>query len=188
MNLLEKHHIELKDVQKAQAWFDLKLKNIGKVTGNTVIKQAEKKSASIKPGHLFLFAYDPLNAKTLPYYDTFPLIFPLSTTETTFTGLNMHYLPYPLRFALFRELIRIGGAAGLTDDKKLMLKWDTITRMSKLAPLQACIKQYRFDHVKSPFVDIRPTDWTTMMLLPVHSFKKAGADAVWRDTKKIRGW
>jgi hypothetical protein len=188
MNLLEKHHIELRDVQKAQSWFDSKLKAFGNIRAATLIKQGERKTATIKPGHLFLFAYDPLHADTLPYYDTYPLVFPISATDTTFTGLNMHYLPYPLRFALFRELLRISGATNLTDDKKMLLKWETIRGMSKLAPLQACIKQYRYDHVGSPFVDIKPSDWTTTMLLPVHSFKKSSADAVWRDTKKVRGW
>jgi hypothetical protein len=71
----------------------------------------------------------------------------------------------------------------------LKYKWATIKGVSKLAPAQSCIKQYLFDQMRSPFMEIKPTDWATALLLPTHRFKKASAEQVWRDSKKNnRSW
>ena len=43
-------------------------------------------------GRLNLFFYDPKFKKTLPYYDTFPLVLPLEPIKGGFIGMNFHYL------------------------------------------------------------------------------------------------
>ena len=50
-----------------------------------------------------LFVYDPKYKKTLPFYDTFPLVLPLETIKGGLC-LNFHYLPYPLRFRLLGRM------------------------------------------------------------------------------------
>ena len=50
-----------------------------------------------------MFFYDPKFKKTLPYYDTFPLVLPLETYNDGFLGINMHYLPIPLRVNLLDQ-------------------------------------------------------------------------------------
>ena len=51
-------------------------------------------SSVMVPGNLYMYFYDAKLKEQLPYYDMFPLVFPFSTTDKGFTGLNMHYLPY----------------------------------------------------------------------------------------------
>jgi hypothetical protein len=144
--------------------------------------------SNLVPTGLYSYYYMPKGKKTLPYYDMFPLVFPINKGPDSFVGLNMHYLDYPLRFALFRELIKVGKATKLNDNTKMQLHWSVIQGVSKLAPAQACIKQYLFDHVKSPFLKIHPNDWATAMMLPTHKFAKASAQTVWQESAKKRNW
>ncbi len=66
---------------------------------------ADQLVTKVMPGRLYMYAYDPKMKKELPYYDRFPLVFPFSKTQDGFIGLNMHYLPYPLRVGLLDKLI-----------------------------------------------------------------------------------
>ena len=46
-----------------------------------------------------MFFYDPKpeQKKNLPYFDMFPLVFPLRRMGDGFTGINVHYLPPAFR-------------------------------------------------------------------------------------------
>ena len=63
-------------------------------------------------GAMFMFFYDPKHKKTLPYYDSFPLIIAVGGAEGGFIGLNLHYLPIALR-AKFLD-----GLMDTTNNKK----------------------------------------------------------------------
>ena len=69
-------------------------------------KTYESRQSQSRPsaGRMNLFVYDPKYKKTLPFYDTFPLVLPLETIKGGFMGLNFHYLPYPLRFRLLERM------------------------------------------------------------------------------------
>jgi hypothetical protein len=187
----ERYHIDISliEVKKAQSWFDKKILAMDKqlLRPNAIMSETTL-TARLIPGKLYAFKYLPKGKKDLPYYDTFPMIFPLSVTGDNFMGLNMHYLNYPMRFALFRELMKAYGPTNLTENSRLRMNWDKIQKLAKAAPAQACIKQYRFDHIKSLFMEIKPDDWTTAMVLPLAKFEKATEQAVWRDSAKMRKW
>jgi len=189
---LNLYHVNIKDVKKSKEWFDHQIRNMQKsmLSPAAMLRSGGKTKlvSTLVPTGLYAYQYMPKGAKTLPYYDMFPLVFPINKNADTFTGLNMHYLDYPLRFALFRELQKVGQATKLNDMTKMQLHWSVIQGMSKLAPAQACIKQYLFDHVKSPFMKIHPNDWATAMLLPTHKFAKASAQTVWQESAKKRSW
>ena len=55
-------------------------------------------------GSLYLFSYDPKWKKELPYYDSYPIIFPIGKSKGRMLGLNFHYLPYSLRAVLMDAL------------------------------------------------------------------------------------
>ncbi len=189
---LELYNINIKDVKLSQAWFDEKISamNRNRVTPNSLMLKdgVDQLTSTLMPSKLYSFYYWPAGADELPHYDIFPLVFPFAKTDTTFTGLNMHYLDYPMRFRLFKELLKISGATNLTEESKMKINWQSLRGISKLAPAQACIKQYLFSQVKSPFLEIRPTEWTTAMLLPTARFRKQTNEQVWQQTKKIRSW
>ena len=189
---LELYRVDLADVKRSQAWFDEKIANMNRnrVTPNAIMLKdgGPDLTSNLVPSRLYSFYYWPKGEADLPHYDIFPLVFPFAKNESTFTGLNMHYLDYPMRFALFKELLKVAGATNLTENSKMNLNWQSLKGISKMAPAQACVKQYLFSQVKSPFLEIRPTDWTTAMLLPTARFKKQTKEQVWSQTKQRRSW
>ena len=175
--VFQSRHINIADVQRSSKWFSDKARSMRSVN-RMAIMRTPGATNQIKPGGLYFFFYDPKCKDTLPFWDTFPMVFPLSATSETFYGLNMHYLPYDVRFRVFEELLKIHGTS-LDDNKKMKMKWEVISGISKLGPLSNCIKQYRFDHVQSPFVEVPKEEWATAMMMPVHNFVGASASKIW---------
>ena len=81
---------------KSTQWYKDKIKEFGKPGAMDLIRDGKRNN---KPfiGKLNMFFYDPKFKKTLPYYDTFPLVLPLEAYSDGFLGINFHYLPIPLR-------------------------------------------------------------------------------------------
>ena len=127
-----------------------------------------KGKATLRPkyGIMNLFGYDPKHKATLPYYDTFPLIFPLEPAKGGFIGLNFHYLPPLARVRFLRSL------ANTTTDKKFdkrtryNINWRNNTFMKKTA------KHYLFNQVRTSFLNITAEEMAIAIFLPVARFKK----------------
>lgn len=188
----ELYRVELSEVKRSKKWFDEKIAsmNRNRITPNAIMLKdgGPNLTGDLEPANMYCFYYWPKHNETLPYFDTFPLIFPLNRDSDSFLGLNMHYLDYPSRFALYRELLRVSGNRNLTADSKMRLNWAAIQGSSKLAPAQACIKRYLFQQVKSPFLKIEPADWTTAMMLPLARFQGQTKEVVWKESKQFRSW
>ena len=124
--------------------------------------------ATLRPkyGIMNLFGYDPKHKATLPYYDTFPLIFPLEPAKGGFIGLNFHYLRPGARAAFLRSL------ANTTTDKKFdkktryRINWRNNEFMRKTA------KHYLFNQVRTSFLNITAEEMAIAIFLPVARFKK----------------
>jgi hypothetical protein len=192
---LDLYHVDNSEARqrKSKAWFDDKIKAMdsSRVTPNSIMTREGSLNLTSRliPGKLYAYYYTALNKNTLPYYDQFPLVFPFSKTNETFHGLNMHYLDYQMRFALFNELLKISKKTTINETSKLQFHWETIRGVSNLAPAQACVKQYRFDHVRSQFLEISPKDWATALLLPLARFSGSNQKAVWQESKRTgRSW
>lgn len=185
---LELYRVNLADVKRSKAWFDERIKFLStkKITPNRlmVTEEGNKLTSNIEPGKLYSYYYMPKNWKTLPYYDTFPMVFPYDRDSTTFIGLNLHYLDYYYRFEVFRELMKTANNKSLSDDTKLKYNWDLIKSVSRLKPAKHCIKRYLFSHVQSPFLEFTPKDWTTALTLPVERFVGASKQQVWSDSRR----
>jgi hypothetical protein len=188
----ELYRVDLKDVKRSQKWFDEKIAsmNRNRTTPNSIMLKdgVDNLTGSLNPSNLYAFYYWPKHNETLPYFDTFPLVFPFERNENSFLGLNMHYLNYPLRFSMYREMLKISGNRTLTESSKMKLNWNMIKGVSKMAPAQACVKRYLFTQVKSPFLKIDPEDWTTAMLMPLARFQGQTKESVWKDSATKRGW
>lgn len=183
-SIIEQYHVDFTKVKESRTWFNnqVALMRKGRLTANKLLANSETLTTSIRPGALYLFMYDPKFKETLPYYDMFPLVFPFAPAKGGVLGLNLHYLPYPERFALFKKLIEINGKP-LTDNIKMNFSWQMITAMAKTQHAGACVKHYLNEHVASPFMKIDSKDWTTVQLMPVEKFVGATKEAVWRDSR-----
>jgi hypothetical protein len=188
--ILRSNKVELSDLQnKSAAWFRkqaMDMRKISMMTPESILRgDRESKGNTIIPGHLYMYVYDPLHKATLPFYDTFPLVFPFRKEGNNFWGLNLHYLPYHLRAQLLGKLMEFKSNSRYDETTKLKLSWQLLSASSKFAAIQPCVKQYRFDQVRSPFKAVHSSDWVTAMLLPIEHFEKADKMQVWAESMKI---
>lgn len=137
-----------------------------------------------KPGHMYMYLYDPKTKDDLPYYDRFPLIFPFRVQSDRFWGINLHYLPLPLRAKLMDALYDVANNERYDETTKLRISYQVLTSASKFKYFKPCIKQYLFSHMQSKFVYIYPSEWDIALFLPLERFEKASKQQVWTQTKK----
>ena len=148
--------------------YDWYRKKVSAMTTPGARSLISKGKATVRPkyGIMNLFGYDPKHKDRLPYYDTFPLIFPLEPANGGFIGLNFHYLPHLARVRFLRSL------ANTTTDKKFdkrtryNINWRNNTFMKKTA------KHYLFNQVRTSFLNITAEEMAIAIFLPVARFKK----------------
>ena len=129
-----------------------------------------------------MFFYDPKLKKTLPYYDTFPLVLPLERYSDGFLGINLHYLPIPLRIRLLDRLVDFANNDEFDITTRLNVDYQKLKNVRLVKP---AIKRYLSGRVKSNFRRIDADEFTVATLLPVARSKKASANEVWRDSRKM---
>ena len=136
-------------------------------------------------GNMYLFAYDPKHKETLPYYDRFPLIFPINKAKGGFLGINLHYLPPPFRAKLMDELYTVMNNKAFNDTTRLTAKYKILNSTTKFKAFKPCIKHYLNAQVRSKPAYINPTEWDVALFLPTQKFVGATATQVYADSRKI---
>lgn len=185
--IFRKNHYDIKTaISKSRTWFEQQARLL---SGNTQIvpqrlirTNAERNVTKVVPGELYLFNYDAKLKDTLPYWDTFPLVFPFRKMPDGFIGLNMHYLPYQLRIVLLDRLMSFKTNSAMDETTRLKLSWGTISALSAQFHAQSTVHRYLLDHVKSPLKRIDSADWATAMMLPVERFVGSTKQKVWKDS------
>ena len=183
----ERNKYDLKSAaKKSRAWYNQQVLLLSKqgITPQRLMREDNSSlKARIIPGNLYMYVYDPKTKADLPYYDRFPLVFPYATAPGGFMGLNMHYLPYPLRIRLLDRLMVFKNNDKMDGTTRLKYSWSLIANVSKFSMAQPCIKHYLLPHVKTSFKKVDVNDWATAMLLPVERFVKAPKEKVWKDSQ-----
>lgn len=174
------------DAENARAWLRDKASNIRSSDTSAIINRGNEravKTAAI--GQMFLFSYDAKHKDTLPYYDRFPLIFPFDIRGDGFLGINMHYLPLPLRARLMDSLYDTLNNDKLNTTTRLKISYDILTSAAKFKYFKPCIKHYLNSHVDSKLIYIDPKEWDVALFLPLQSFQKESTAVVYRDSRRI---
>ena len=166
---------------RSTEWFKDKIKELGTPGALDLIRDG-KRSQNPFFGRLNMFFYDPKLKKTLPYYDTFPLVLPLERYSDGFLGINLHYLPIPLRIRLLDRLVDFANNDEFDITTRLNVDYQKLKNVRLVKP---AIKRYLSGRVKSNFRRIDADEFTVATLLPVARFKKASANEVWRDSRKM---
>ena len=166
---------------KSTQWYKDKIKEFGKPGALDLIRDGKRNN---KPfyGKLNMFFYNPKFKKKLPYYDTFPLVLPLETYSDGFLGLNLHYLPIPLRIKLLDRLVDYSNNTQFDENTRLIVDY---SKLKKIKLIQPTIHKYLAGHVQSQFRRIDADEFTVATLLPVQRFKKASANEVWSDSRSM---
>lgn len=169
----------------ARNWFRNKAQKVGRtrVQPEDLLRE-NKKVDKVDVGHMYHFKYDPKGKKTLPYYDTFPLIFMVGAAEGGFYGINLHYLPPKLRAKLMDELYSLASNNRYDEKTKLMISYNLLKSASKMKYFKPTFKHYLADHVKSKFIKVDSAEWDIALFLPTSRFKHATTQKVYSDSRK----
>lgn len=174
---------EIKDLKNPKA---ATKKDLNKLKEQLLNSDAFK-TDTFEVGKMYLYHYDPKHRDTLPYYDTFPLIFLLKRTKTGFTGLNLHYLPVEQRMVFISNLMQksVFDSSGKLD--RLNIRYENLKYVQEFQFFQPCFKQYLFSNIKSSIKLIPPEDWGFAAALPIETFLKATKQQVWKDSMQTQG-
>lgn len=168
--------------QAARDWF----RNIAKNTNTShrdMLTEKTRMVSQIVPGRMYFFLYDPKFKKELPYYDSFPLIFPVEKYKDGFLGINFHYLPLDFRAKLMDALYTISSNKRFDETTKLRISYSTLQAAAKFKYFKPTVHKYLNNHVRSRFIEVFSSEWDLGLFLPVAQFKKTSQEKVWRDSR-----
>lgn len=179
----------------AREWYRDQAKGITRTSRNRT--QADKlirelrsdterrQDSQFKMGNMYLFAYDPKHKDTLPYYDRFPLIFPINKAKGGFLGINMHYLPPILRAKLMDQLYTVLNNKNFDETTRLTASYKILNGAAKFKEFAPCVKHYLNAHVRTKPAYINPAEWDIALFLPTQKFVGANATQVYADSRRI---
>ena len=150
---------------KSYDWYRKQVRSMTTPGARSLINKGK---ATLRPkyGIMNLFGYDPKHKAKLPYYDIFPLIFPLEPAKGGFIGLNFHYLKPGARAAFLRSLANTTTDNKFDKKTRYRINWRNNEFMRKTA------KHYLFNHVRTSFLNITAEEMAIAIFLPVARFKK----------------
>ena len=162
-------------------WYKDKIREFGKPGALDLIRDGKRKKSPFY-GRLNMFFYDPKFKKTLPYYDTFPLVLPVEPYSDGFLGINLHYLPMKLRLQLLDRLVDYSNNTKFDESTILDVDYSRLKNINLIKPT---LKRYLAGRVKTDFRRIDADEFMVAALLPVQRFKKGSASEVYSDSRKM---
>lgn len=176
------------NVIDAAEWFRNKAKSLGKdVAPEDLMSDESRQRIKFEYGKMYSYFYVPKHKddiNVLPYYDLFPLIFPVQPAKKGFYGINLHYLPPMLRAALMDELMNLTNNDRFNASTKLVLNYEILKKASRMSAFKPCFKHYLTQYVYSRFMLIDSSDWNIALFLPTERFVRATKQQVWADSRK----
>lgn len=174
--------------EESRDWFREKALSVSKVDVTRKMKSHANLQSKLTPadlGRMYHFFYDPKHKEKLPYYDRFPLIFPINFDPKGFLGINLHYLPHMYRARLMDALYDIEMNDTLRDTKKLKVNYDLLNSVAKYKYFKPCIKKYLLNHVRSRYLYVPYEEWDVALMMPTERFVKSSKTKVWSESQRI---
>ena len=170
---------ETRGQERSVSWFRKKIREFGAPTSTELVREGKRSNTPFH-GRLNMFFYSPKYKDKLPYYDRFPLVLPLERYSGGFMGINMHYLPIPLRTRLLDKLYEFSSNDKFDETTRLTATYNRVRNIPLVKPT---LHKYLYNFVESPFRRIDADEFIVAALLPVQRFKKATDRKVWRDSR-----
>ena len=148
---------------KSFDWYRKQVKDMTTPGAKSLITRGK---ATLRPkyGMMNLFGYDAKHKATLPYYDKFPLIFPIEPAKGGFIGINFHYLPFGARVAFLKQLSQYSSDKNFDKKTRYMLDWVNNPYFRKTT------KRYLNSQVRTSFLNIPANEMAVAIFLPVARF------------------
>jgi hypothetical protein len=148
-------------------------------TPQKILSRTEQLESKSVLGKMYFYSYDPKHKATLPWYDTFPLVFPIERYNDGFLGLNFHYLAPKDRAILMDQLKGFATNKKYDETTRLRLTYNMLKGFTKYKRAKPTVHRYLTSKVKSKFVLVNSDEWEVALFLPVERFKKASKKQVW---------
>jgi len=148
---------------KSFDWYRKQVKDMTTPGAKSLITRGK---ATLRPkyGIMNLFGYDAKHKATLPYYDKFPLIFPIEPAKGGFIGINFHYLPFGARVAFLKQLSQYATDENYDNQTRYNLDWVNNSYFRKTT------KRYLNSQVRTSFLNIPANEMAVAIFLPVARF------------------
>jgi|TARA_R110001606_G_scaffold196734_1_gene344281 hypothetical protein len=148
---------------KSFDWYRKQVKDMTTPGAKSLITRGK---ATLRPkyGMMNLFGYDAKHKATLPYYDKFPLIFPIEPAKGGFIGINFHYLPFGARVAFLKQLSQYATDENYDNQTRYNLDWVNNSYFRKTT------KRYLNSQVRTSFLNIPANEMAVAIFLPVARF------------------
>ncbi len=172
----------------ARNWFRASAKKINSVNDKRIMKDKERltnRMGRYSIGRMYMFYYDPKTKDQLPYWDRFPLIFPIEMYPDGFLGINLHYLPPLLRARLMNALYMTLNNEKFDDTTRLRISYSILKSASRFKFFEPCVKRYLFSHVRSRYYYVAPSEWDMALMLPTERFVGAQKAKVFRESSRM---
>jgi len=150
-----------------------------KETPKTILQRSESLVSKSVLGKMYFYSYDPKWKNELPWYDTFPLVFPIERYTDGFLGLNFHYLAPKHRAILMDQLKYYANNKAYDETTKLKLTYSMLKGFTKIKRAKPTVHRYLTSKIKSKFVLVNADEWEVALFLPVERFRKASKKKVW---------
>lgn len=171
--------------QQSRDWFRTTARRTSVTPESLVRGERARYKNRVSMGKMYLFNYDPKHKDTLPYYDRYPLIFPVDKAPGGFYGINMHYLPHVLRARLMDALYELSRDRRYDERTRLRLSYNILNGATKYKAFRPTFKRYLSNHVRSRFIEITSSEWDIALMMPLQKFAKASSSKVWADSRKL---
>jgi len=170
----------------ARKWYRDTAKEYKSVKENQFFGGKNKDRMMSRPliGGMYMYLYDAKGKAKLPYYDRMPLIFPYRRVPGGFMGLNMHYIPLPLRAKLMDALYDTANNSKYDESTRLKLSYKILDKAAKFKEFRPCVKRYLTSQVQSKFMYVFPSEWDIALFLPTERFVGASKTSVWAESRK----
>jgi len=171
--------------KEARNWFRKQVQTLGGINRQKLLKdEALVRATRPRMGEMYMFFYDPKHKETLPYYDTFPLIILVEKAPGGFYGLNLHYLPPPLRAKFFDALMETMTNKRYDETTRFKARYRILQSVRKLRYFEPCFKHYLTKHVSSRMAKVEAPEWEIALFMPTQRFKKATAGKVYTQSRR----
>lgn len=172
--------------KESREWFMARAKELRGINRNSLMKEDPvliRNQHAV--GSMYMFFYDAKHKDTLPYYDKFPLVIVIGPAAGGFMGLNLHYLPPPLRAKFLDALLDITNNKKYDETTKFNISYGLLRRVAKMKYFRPCVKHYLSDHVKSRFAKVLAPEWEIATFLPTADWQGASANKVYQESRKM---
>lgn len=171
--------------KESRAWFRKKVQRMKGVNRHALMKEEpiEKRSRSAI-GSMYMFFYDAKHKDTLPYWDSFPMIIAMGPAPKGFYGMNLHYLPIPLRAKFLDALMDITNNKKFDESTKFQVSYQMMNQARKYRYFEPCFKHYLTSHVSGKLAYIPPPEWEIATFLPTAQWQ-GNKSAVYKDSRSM---